>query len=962
MGVFRLTSIIPKGLFRKPEEVPSREHGLRVLPIDLGNLLYGINESTFLFEGQTIGLGFESPLIVPYLDALVEWFNHHGIYAIFVSDGMKAPEKGVTALNRFHEKIKSMSASQADYLSHYRGGRMDRALDHLRGAVHHGDCLPASCYEECPTLQKVLDQSRQKHRKGPARRAPAEPMCVVMGFTNVLFNVQRHLTALARRDPGRLAYIGSFTEADDILALLSLYFGAPVLSNDSDFFVHGYGRVKTMSIFQKQFRLDRSAPDGRPTFLPSATYDVPYLGGTLLTADLASYFETTATKMAWLPLIMGCDFGPPDGRVGLLLQRYPFPDGKVGQYFKKTAECYTTSEAWPVAGANFKPSWQEILRATHMRGRLLRSVLAALPEPAALEEALRRPEARLAGVRSEVDAAFRRHRAHMAALLGHLHHCSGIGTLLLKSGQFGPPAGQPLGARHIHDGVLLCLGIFSAGLAAPGGDSLPALARSLATYLTKERMVDSRSPWCIYATTPPPGFPPADLPDMARGPGPAAGQPTEAGPEPGAPRGSRAAPGGVRSPGRPAAAAAAAAATAAAMGSGLAAALPAPRAESGPGADMEPGSEALQPRCQCQKALPLLQPLIQEFFHLPLFHLGFGAVYPPEAAGDRRLFTVDTFLEGIKRGDRQKAFFLPLLPQFSHLRDITIWAPTRPARMLMYALLARGPGGQARPTNLLQVTEHHPVPTMLNGMLPAGPPSTAQVYLLEELAGETAALLRVVDRALEVDDQDAGLDRVLLAVMLLSSSVADGELGLKPDIAADRALVRRLGTLAAALPDSLALEGALAGLRMPADIQAAAMVALGPRSADDRPKLDQALGQLIAWCLGRMEAAFVGAEKVTRLLAPGGLNGWLASLAAIAAARPPGPAPPAVTIPSTQIVTSFSLMLAITCTWLDVFSVLSGRWLALRLQRRAPGDAICRASVCSAVSEHLVRIMNTISL
>lgn len=48
-----------------------------------------------------------------------------------------------------------------------------------------------------------------------------------------------------------------------------------------------------MSIFQKQFRLDRSAPNGRPTFLPSATYDVPYLGGTLLTADLASYFETT---------------------------------------------------------------------------------------------------------------------------------------------------------------------------------------------------------------------------------------------------------------------------------------------------------------------------------------------------------------------------------------------------------------------------------------------------------------------------------------------------------------------------------------------------------------------------------------------------------------------------------------------------------------------------------------------
>ncbi|KCV69890.1 hypothetical protein H696_03357 [Fonticula alba] len=820
MGVFRLTSLVRSSLPHRVGTLAPAE-GLRALPVDVGSLVYVLSRSHYVYAGQTRSIGYDAPLIAPYLDALIGWLNHHRLYPIFVADGAVAPEKAATALSRFRDKTRDLTGALSSLVA--------------------GDV----------TGLRVISDT--------------------IAFPNIRANVQGYLAAQAHARPDRLAFIGSPAEADDILALLSLYFSTPVVSNDSDFFVHAFGQVKMSSLFQKQFRLERDPADHRPIFVPGDAYDVPLPGETLLTSTLATMLSTTVTKLAWLPLILGCDFGPPDLRLwSLLFDGFRFApkyQNRLLYYYRIVPGCYKDrNSSWPVDGANFHPFWQTLMKGVHMTTEILRVILLNLPEPAALEEFLRQPASHLPGVRAEVVASMRRHRDQLGPLVEYLHQCSGPGTLMLKANRFQAALGQgapaPVsvsGVKPLHDGILLCLGIFNAGLDCLSEGRMLKFATDLHAFLSRERLPILAEPWCIFATRPPPNLPASIAPPA-------------------------------------------------------------------------PGSEAGSGRCRCREALYLVQPLMQQCFHLPLFHLAFGSAFTGVPA-DLALPSVAALLAGHQRSGHQLTFFLPVVPQYALQPGAgTVWDPTWPVRFLSYVMLARGPGGRAQDSDPQSVTEYQTAPAPLEPQRPAVIASGAGdrkpiIYQLSAFQDPAAALLKKVDGLL-ARDLDRAIDRVLLAIMVVvtAAEAGPGTPGSPPDID-DVALARDLTSLCTAMADIPGLEPLPLGPGVPDAVRTAAMVAL-PLAAVPPAQADllQATEHILKWSLTSAN------RQAQATSAPESLPARL---------------------------TAFSLDMATVCSWLDLYSALSGRRLAILLRRSTPGSRVCQFTARSLVAERLLAVLNS---
>ncbi|KCV69896.1 hypothetical protein H696_03363 [Fonticula alba] len=481
MGVFRLTTLIEEHVPSRSWIISSPRNGLRVMPVDLGGFMFDLTHSRNLYAGQARGIAFDPCLIAPYLEAYCGWLAHHSIFPIFVADGLDPPEKSVTVHERFRSKTRSLNLALENYLQQLSLGQKDDSLAAFR-KLSSGIALP-----------------------------------------NIRLNIQHQLGRLARQYPDRLAFVSCFTEADDLLTLLSLYFSAPVLGDDSDFIVHGFGRMKTSSLFRKQFILKRSGPDGRPVFMPGSGFHKPIRAEVILSSSLASLCETTSTKLAWLPLIMGADFGPPDGRLWRVFLENADMDpkrwGSLRAFFQGAQPGYVLQDTpWPMSGGtNFKSNWSMYVKNANLSREDLCAIFQALPEPADLAQFVQVPEELDLGIPFSLALPMLQHQDLLPGLLEHLQTSCGAGTLMLKERHLRPRFPH-MGVKQIHDGILLNLGIFDASLGAQAGSRrLGEFALELQNYLTNSRFVRPRNKWCIFSPRPPPSFsPPAGGPPPQR--------------------------------------------------------------------------------------------------------------------------------------------------------------------------------------------------------------------------------------------------------------------------------------------------------------------------------------------------------------------------------------------------------------------------------------------------------------
>ncbi|KCV69891.1 hypothetical protein H696_03358 [Fonticula alba] len=929
MGVLNLVDLLTKRAQRStvPHHRPMPSDAKPyVLPIDLNNFLNEMIRSNFLYHKQTRSIGYTPRLIGPYLDALIMWLHTQAVYPIFVADGPKAPEKEATSEMRFKSKVGKLRPRQLSYLSVYqdatRGGpstgsanagpnaprprRVDQDhIDrHLRGTQHlptchprtlvptHNGCTKERCMIGC---QICCFKSRRSNPWKHAVDMANDPFTCSVDLANVWAITQGHLLARARQAPLRLAFIGSFTEADDILVLLSLHFRVPVLSNDSDFFVHGYGQTRVSSLFQSQFLLSGNSPGTGPSFRTSGQRFEPK---TLLTSDMAAFFQTTVTKLCWLPLILGSDLGPPDWRIRKFIEsdtQFAPLANSLRSYFNCVDKCFQDVRQPHVPGQApaIKDNWRETILNSGLDIDQIIRLLGSLPEPDALE-AVDSAGARrsLPFFRSGIAPSRSRSLSHLVPALQDLRRCSGPGVLLLRAKYREELAGrqpsqEPINPLHkvksLRDGVLLCLGISTAGLCTPDSVVLSSFSKELEDFLHADSSFDKSNLWCLSSERAPPRLPRADdaagglAEDAPVGPPPAVASNASNGRRPG---GRAAAPAG-----------------------GGASGAEASTASAGP-----PQPPAHRAKCRCREAPYLSIPLLHEGLYLPLTVQAFfiSRVGSTAAPG---LTVADVFLAKLDDADGYRAASLPLLPQFSLRDDLSVWAPSWPIRFLLYALLSHGKEGLQGPA-VRKVIEFYDPPVRLDGQKVLPSTKKSQDYLLKGLSGEIVPLLRAVDVALADDapGSSLALDRILLTAVLLSSRPSRAAPGEQLfDTQSRTILLRHMALLVNAL------------------LHGKTMAQAGNHEED----LD-AIRRKVVRVLPSPDPGTPPAANGRALLHD--------VLASCLSPVPPAPSPPQgppsgqLDAPSPARLSTFSSDIATVSSWLDLYSVLAGRQLLLDTQ------------------------------
>ncbi|KCV69894.1 hypothetical protein H696_03361 [Fonticula alba] len=849
--------------FHIPEDV-----SILVLPVDLSNFLYEMVLSTFLFVGQRRSIGYDSALVVPFLDALVEWLSQRKCYAVFVTDGLKPSRKVVTTKDRKEKKSKILNVRLTQYLDLLDAGQHAEALRHLRGTEHLDGCAPFVCQDDCPAIMQRRHEEDCSEEAGcseecrirrdsekptdPAGHfySVAAPFTHSVDFINVWTIAQAHLAALAREHPQRLAFIGSHTEADDVLSLLSMHFSVPVVSNDLDFAVFGFGQMKPSSLFRRQFRLVDEA--GSPKFLllgekgpsagrvpvveeePGLSADVPCAATrpaisrvmrnkTLHSRTLKSILGVQySSQMAWLPLIMGGDHGPPDGRLWTLVKSFfPEEDHQVRRYFERVSECYDDpARPWPKGASGFRHDWCRTFREATSSLAVVRDLLRVLPAPGDLLDFLCDPGRDLPGLQPDMRKAMHDNKALLSPLEGALRRSSGPGALLLRRyGYYWRPRGR-LEFKHIRDGIVFCLGVCNAG-------SKPQMhlycqrnfADSLHRFLDAECQLLAGNPWCLYASSPPPSTPWNWKSSPLAGPR----EPQQ--------------PGQPARPGQPAGREARAAAPPARGPDGES------HAEEGSAA----GPGTAPPACRCQYGAYLLQGLLLEPFHSPLLVQGLCMAYA-KTRGPWIPEVVHIFKKDLHNNQATRLASMPPLPQVDPWPwgGETVWARLRHARLLMYTMLAAGPLGKPNDILFRRAIENHPL-AQVDWTRDLATAKAFEYRLDKFLDGEIGHLLHVVDSALQ-GDQDRGFDRVLLATILLASrppatnfqqhdfkGVFDTLLGLCSF--ATRPVVK----------------AAIQSLNLPRDINYHSLAALVPKDAGDRGSFVAFAHSVLDWCLIQMK-------------------------------------------------------------------------------------------------------------
>ncbi|KCV69892.1 hypothetical protein H696_03359 [Fonticula alba] len=529
----------------------SNKNGPTVLPVDLNNMLYEMILSSFLYLDQRRSIGYDSHLVTHYLDALVDWLARNKWYPVFVMDGLKPLKKDATTKNRKETKTQFLNNRLTDYLEQYSNQDYEAAALHLQGTNHKEECSLRKCGLDCMTRKLPMHRNNCCEQAGcrpscPVRKRLAKPEdpdnryyrtplpfshCVE--FVNVWAIAQGHLATMARAKPKTLAFIGSFSQADDVLSLLSLHFHVPVLrlsltllplfldlpgartpgarwphrSNDKDFVVHGYGQMKMSYLFQKQFTLQLA--DHGPKFKNLPGDESGRCHETIFQQLLMKHLGIKySVQLAWLPLIMGCDFGPPDGRVWFLVKDCLGRTSDVlSGYFKQALSCYDDPDKpWPQDGKGFIENWRQKMRTRHLTVEILRDLLGALPKPTDLVSFHYRPNNNWGKIPLPVLQVMRARHDDILPLERYLTQCSGPGVMMLKRDVLNQQWSKQRNFKGIRDGILFCLGVYNAGLTAMGNLQQKKYADDLRFYLEKHCRLDPANPWCLVSTQKPPSL------------------------------------------------------------------------------------------------------------------------------------------------------------------------------------------------------------------------------------------------------------------------------------------------------------------------------------------------------------------------------------------------------------------------------------------------------------------------
>ncbi|KCV67962.1 hypothetical protein, variant [Fonticula alba] len=814
-------------------------------------------------------------------------------------DGLKPSVKEVTAKERKENSNRRLQARLADYLQKWQDGGEDggfTAADHFRGQIHSDRCVPFCCSGAlCPTRRMPrhnadcsstggcdelcgIRQALARPTDSPALYYPRPgPLSQCVDFINVWALAQVHLAALAREQPQRLAYIGSLSEADEVLSLLSLHFKVPVLSPDLDFAVSGYGQMNVFYLFQQQFQLKEA--HGKATFERDPDDPTGWSNKTLLRTRLKNHLEVKyPNQLAWLPLILGCDFGPPDGRVwdlvkGLFLE----DDHQVRLHFEQAARCFPALfDPWTEEGKDFDTNWRERMRPYRLSIENLRFILKHLPNPTHLMGFMHKPVQSGGKLDPSVFQVLMRNRSHMDRLSNRLHQCNGPGVLMLLRDSMHSRLGPDVPFSANRNGILLCLGLYNVGVHQMGTYAQKNYLNALEEYLRK-CPVDGDAPWCIMSDEAPPpvtrhwATKPRDHGTRSKtGSGrlPDQGQALPQGQHP---------PKACHMRWRANAVA---------------------RPEEGPDSAAGPGP-APSARCQCIHAPYLVQPLLQGFPHLRLFVQAFYMAFPRETPKQSPAM-LPIFRRSLNSLGGKQETSMPPLPQYDILKGGgTVWDWTRQARLLLYFLLSRGPEGVYNGSKLCRMDEHQwPAASVAKACQGnAHEVETKSYHLGKHLEGELDAVLQMVDSILKTE-RAGGLDRLLLAGVLLSTKWAR-------DVSAnfDKRLLCEMIDLCSS--DHRARSRIVQNLELPGPVRRHALAILGESPCLASCKLQEAAGNVILHCLGVMVHRALGDVEHAR--AEGGL-------------------------PSPTQLTAFSLKLAALCSWLDLYSVLSGRQLSLLMQ------------------------------
>lgn len=144
------------------------------------------------------------------------------IYPIFVADSLASKKKEYTSLGRFNIKITNMNMCIRAYMGFLQQGDAARAAQCLGDLPHLDECQVGECPPSCSFDRETKSSSQSSESISPFPTYIGSP---------VLWDaISHHLNTRAQEHPNKLALIGSFFEADDLLALLSLAFSVPILT------------------------------------------------------------------------------------------------------------------------------------------------------------------------------------------------------------------------------------------------------------------------------------------------------------------------------------------------------------------------------------------------------------------------------------------------------------------------------------------------------------------------------------------------------------------------------------------------------------------------------------------------------------------------------------------------------------------------------------------------------------
>ncbi|KCV70211.1 hypothetical protein H696_02547 [Fonticula alba] len=269
------------------------------LPVDVSNISYSIMEHKFKKGNELIKLGRCPHLIEKFILSFIDFLSKDNFHPIFVTDGLR-PKSKMNSDPRIDKSNDTYSLCEDGKYKSPESGSTSRAIV--------GE--PAS-EDPPPSSSKPI-----KLGQGPSDEDLNQLASLKNGMPHLIRIIIWHLSTKEQLFPKKLTFVNSAVEADDLLTELSLDFGIPVLSGDTDFLIRGEGFIPMSSILQKVV-LDENE---QFNFNASSILDMDCY------STKKVFSQELSRKTPWIPLFLGSDHGPPDplvieSTIGLILKQ-----------------------------------------------------------------------------------------------------------------------------------------------------------------------------------------------------------------------------------------------------------------------------------------------------------------------------------------------------------------------------------------------------------------------------------------------------------------------------------------------------------------------------------------------------------------------------------------------------------------------------------------------------------------